>query len=146
MTRLAPSRVLLALFALLLATPAFAQTSPVGTWRTVDDETGEPKSIVRVFEENGVLVGEIQQLLPEGRRCTDCASRFNNSDLRGTRILTGFRQSGNEYTGGRITDPKSGRVYRAKMRVERDGRLRVWGYVGVDSPLTRRAQYWERVR
>lgn len=145
MISLTPSRALLALLALLVAAPAWAQT-PVGTWRTVDDETGEPKSLVRVFEENGVIVGEIQQLLPAGRRCTDCAARFNNSDLRGARILTGFRRSGNEWVGGRITDPKTGRVYRAKMRIERDGRLRVWGFVGADTPLTRRAQFWERVR
>lgn len=145
MSFLSPSRVLVALLALLLAGPALAQ-SPVGTWRTVDDETGEPKSLVRVFEEGGQLVGEIQQLLPAGRRCTGCAARYEGSDLVGTRILTGFRQDGNTWEGGRITDPKTGRVYRAKMRVQNDGRLRVWGYVGMDTPLTRRAQFWERVR
>lgn len=134
-----------ALAVLLLTVPAMAQ-SPVGTWRTVDDETGEPKSIVQISESNGVLTGSIVRLLPEGRRCTDCAPEFNNSDLRGTQILTGFRLRGNTYEGGRITDPKTGRVYRAKMLVERDGRLRLWGYVGMDTPLTRRAQYWERVR
>lgn len=136
----------LGVFALLaFAVPALAQ-SPVGTWRTIDDETGQPKSIVRVFEQNGQLVGEIVQLLPEGRLCVDCAPQFNNRDLRGVRILTGFTQQGNEWGGGRITDPKTGRTYRAKMRVERDGRLRVWGYVGADTPLTRRNQFWERVR
>lgn len=138
-------RAFVALLAFLVAGPALAQ-SPLGVWRTVDDATGEPKSLVRIFEENGMLVGEIQQLLPAGRLCEGCAGRFNNSDLRGTRILTGFRQDGNEWSGGRITDPKTGRVYRAKMRVDRDGRLRVWGYVGADTPLTRRAQFWERVR
>lgn len=140
-----PSRFLVALLALLVAGPALAQ-SPVGTWRTVDDATGEPKSLVRIFEEGGLLVGEIQQLLPEGRRCEGCAGRFANADMRGVRILTGFRRDGNEWSGGRITDPKTGRVYRAKMRIERDGRLRVWGFVGADTPLTRRNQYWERVR
>ena len=134
-----------ALALLLFALPALAQ-SPVGTWRTIDEETREPKSIVRVFDRGGQLFGEIVQLLPEGRRCVDCAPRFNGQDLRGVEILSGFRANGNTWEGGRITDPKNGRTYRAKMQVQRDGRLKVWGYVGMDTALTRRAQYWERVR
>jgi uncharacterized protein (DUF2147 family) len=145
MMTLTPSRAVGALALLLLAMPALAQ-SPVGTWRTIDDETREPKSIVRVFERNGQLFGEIVRLLPEGRLCVDCAAQYNNRDLRGTQILSGFRANGNTWEGGRITDPKSGRTYRAKMQVQRDGRLKVWGYVGMDTPLTRRNQYWERVR
>lgn len=134
-----------ALALLLFALPALAQ-SPAGTWRTVDDETGEPKSIVRVYERGGQLHGEIVRLLPEGRTCVDCAARYNGQNLRGVEILSGFRASGGTWEGGRITDPKSGRTYRAKMEVQRDGRLKVWGYVGMDTPLTRRSQYWERVR
>ena len=109
-------------------------------------ETGDPKSIVRVYERGGELHGEIVRLLPEGRVCTDCAARYNGQSLRGTEILSGFEANGNTWGGGRITDPKSGRTYRAKMEVQSDGRLKVWGYVGLDTPLTRRSQYWERVR
>ena len=128
----------LALFAL----PAMAQ-SPVGQWRTIDDETGEPKSIVRIFEEGGEMHGEIVKLLPEGRRCEDCAGSFNNSTLRGTRILTGLERDGDEYNGGTITDPKTGKVYKVKMKVQRDGRLYLRGYIGI--PALGRTQYWERV-
>lgn len=145
MTTLTPSRAVGALALLLLAMPALAQ-SPVGTWRTIDDDTREPKSIVRVFERSGQLFGEIVRLLPEGRLCVDCAGQYNNQNLRGTQILSGFRANGDRWEGGRITDPKTGRTYRARMQVQRDGRLKVWGYVGMDTPLTRRSQYWERVR
>ena len=145
---LTPTRLLAALAVLLLAMPAFAQSSPVGTWRTIDEETNQPKSIVRVFERGGTLHGEIVRLLPEGRLCVDCAGRYNGQNLRGTEILSGFRRDGTSSTweGGRITDPKSGRTYRAKMQIQSDGRLKVWGYVGMDTPLTRRAQYWVRER
>ena len=145
---LTPTRILAALAVLLLATPVLAQSSPVGTWRTIDEETNQPKSIVRVYERNGTIHGEIVRLLPEGRTCIDCAPRFNGQTLRGTEILSGFRRNGSSTTweGGRITDPKSGRTYRAKMQVQSDGRLKVWGYVGMDTPLTRRAQYWVRER
>lgn len=139
-------RLLGVLALLAFALPVFAQGTPVGTWRTIDDETGEPKSTVRIYESGGQLVGDIQGLLPRGRRCEGCAGRFNNSTLEGVRILEGFTRDGDTWSGGRITDPKSGKTYKAKMKVERDGRLRVWGYVGVDTPVTRRNQRWERVR
>ena len=141
------SRAAAALALLLVAMPALAQT-PVGTWRTIDEETNQPKSIVRVFDRGGRLHGEIVRLLPEGRLCVDCAPRFNGQNLRGTEILSGFRRSGTSSTweGGRITDPKSGRTYRARMQVQSDGRLKVWGYVGIDTALTRRVQYWVRER
>jgi hypothetical protein len=33
---------------------AFAQTSPVGLWKTIDDDTKKEKSLVRITESNGV--------------------------------------------------------------------------------------------
>ena len=145
MTRL-PLRALGALALLAFALPVFAQSTPVGTWRTIDDATGEPKSLVRVYERDGKLYGEIAQLLPEGRTCEDCIEQYRGSNMRGVQILRDYRRDGNTWTGGRITDPQNGKTYKSKMEVERDGRLKVWGYVGFDSALTRRAQYWERVR
>ena len=133
-------------FALLaFALPALAQT-PVGVWRTIDDDTGEPKSLVRIYERGGKLYGEIAQLLPEGRVCDDCIEEYRGSDMRGVQILRDYRRDGDTWSGGRITDPQNGKTYKSKMVIERDGRLKVWGYVGFDSALTRRAQYWERVR
>lgn len=134
-------------FALLaFALPVLAQSSPVGTWRTIDDATGEPKSLVRIYERSGKLYGEIAQLLPEGRTCDNCADEYRGKNMRGVQILSDYTRSGDTWTGGRITDPQSGKTYKSKMQVERDGRLKVWGFVGFDSALTRRSQYWERVR
>ena len=132
----------------LFAVPALAQTNtPVGTWRTIDDETGEPKSIVRIFEEGGVLVGEIQRLLPDGRVCTPCAEGFEGRDLRGERIITGLRRNGtrNEWRGGRITDPKNGRTYSMTARMDGPNRLILRGYVLGIRALGRN-QTWERVQ
>ena len=131
---------------LLFAIPAFAQPSPVGVWRTIDDETGDPKSLVRIFEESGQLVGEVQTLLPEGRRCVDCVAPYQGTDMRGTRILWGFTRDGDTWTGGRIVNPANAKEYKAKMKIQPDGTLRLWGYVGFDSFATRKAQVWERVR
>lgn len=141
MSRLPRLFGVLALLAFSL--PALAQ-SPVGTWRTVDDNTGEAKSLVRIFESGGELVGEVVRLLPQGRRCEGCAAPYTNSTLEGVRILSGFTLDGDTWTGGRITDPKENKTYKAKMKVEPDGRLYLRGYIGI--PALGRTQFWERVQ
>ena len=137
-------RVVGVLALLAFAVPALAQSSPVGTWRTFDDD-GTPKSIVRITEQGGKLVGHIVRLLPEGRICTDCDGEYRNSNLQGTRVLWGFSRDGDEYTGGRAFDPANGKTYRGVMKVERDGRLYLRGYVAGIRALGR-TQYWERIR
>ncbi|MDX1419009.1 MAG: DUF2147 domain-containing protein [Rubricoccaceae bacterium] len=135
-------RLLGALALLLFAVPALAQ-SPVGVWRTIDDETGEAKSHVEIFEQSGKLHGRILMLLPEGRTCTPCADEFEGRDLRGVVVLRDMEPNGDEWSGGTITDPKSGRTYRAKMELDGATRLRVRGFVGFS--LLGRTQVWERV-
>ena len=138
-----PGRLLGGLALLLFAFPAFAQ-SPVGVWRTIDDEDGEPKSHVEIYQEDGKLFGRIQTLLPEGRLCEECAEEYDGRDLRGVVILRDLEPDGDEWSGGTITDPKTGRTYRAKMSLDGPNRLRVRGYVGFS--LLGRTQVWERVR
>lgn len=143
---LTPTRVLGVLTLLLFSFPTFAQGSPVGVWRTIDEQTNEAKSLVRIFEEGGKLVGEIQTLLPEGRMCNACVEPYRGTNARGVRILRGFSRDGDTWRGGRILNIADGKDYKAKMKVQPDGTLRLWGYVGLDTPLTRRAQVWERVQ
>jgi uncharacterized protein (DUF2147 family) len=141
------ARALGVLALLLVAMPALAQTTPVGTWRTIDDETGEPKSLVRIYERDGKLFGDIVMLLPEGRTCEDCARRFEGRDLRGETIVTNLERRGNrnEWSGGRIVDPKSGRSYNLSVSMDGPNRLRLRGYVMGIRALGR-TQTWERVQ
>ena len=50
---------------LLAAAPAlvFAQATPVGVWKTIDDKTKSERALVRVTESGGVFVGRIEKLL-----------------------------------------------------------------------------------
>ena len=41
---------------------AFSQSSIFGKWKTIDDETGEPKSVVEIYERNGKVFGKIVEL------------------------------------------------------------------------------------
>ena len=55
------------LFALSAA--ALAQNaSPVGAWKTIDDETGKPKALVRITEDAGILTGKIEKLYRPAER------------------------------------------------------------------------------
>ena len=42
---------------------AFAQMTPLGTWRSIDDKTGEAKAEIRIFEQGGALYGRIEKRL-----------------------------------------------------------------------------------
>ena len=58
-------------------------------------------------------------------------------------FMSGLRKDGNEYKGGEIIDPDSGKVYRSKMTlIEGGNKLDVRGYVGV--PMFGRSQVWVR--
>lgn len=63
----ASQRIVLCTAALLLIPAQAQQLSPVGDWKTVDDKTGKPKAIVRVYENNGELFGKIEKILDPAR-------------------------------------------------------------------------------
>lgn len=137
---------------LLLADAAAAQTSPVGRWRTIDDNTGEAKSVVEIVEEGGTLNGYIREIFREGAQedvCEKCpADRGRGQPLLGLRILWGLKQDGEEWKDGEIMDPENGKVYGARLKTAEGGRrLEVRGFVRVPlmGSTLGRTQVWERV-
>ena len=120
--------------------------SPVGLWKTIDDKTGKPRAIVRIYVEDGKYFGKIEQsLMPgaESRVCSKCSDERKNQPIIGLLIIRNIKQDGNEYSGGDILDPESGSVYRCKMHLEQNGaRLIVRGYIGFS--LLGRSQTWQR--
>jgi uncharacterized protein (DUF2147 family) len=133
---------------LLLPMAVLAQTSPAGLWKTIDDQTGKPKSLVRITESQGEYQGRIEKLFrPAGEEqnptCDKCEGANKDQPILGMTIITGMKPEGDEYGGGRILDPASGKVYKSTMRLLDDGKkLNVRGYVGV--PLFGRTQTWIR--
>ena len=139
------------LLATMLFTSAAAlaqNTSPVGVWKTIDDETGKPKALVRITEENGTLQGKIEKLFrgpneDQNPKCTACTDSRKDQPMVGLTIVSGLKKDGNEYTGGEILDPAKGKVYKSKATL-RDGgqKLEVRGYIG--APMFGRSQVWQR--
>jgi uncharacterized protein (DUF2147 family) len=124
---------------LLLLTVSFcadAQTSIFGKWKTIDDDNGEPKSVVEITERGGKVFGKVVKLFrkpgedpdPLCDECDDDDPRYNKKVI-GMEIIQNMVKDDDEYTGGHILDPKIGKVYRCKLWLEGND-LKVRGYVG----------------
>lgn len=133
----------------LVLTPADLIAAEIsGDWRTIDDETGRAKSIVRITETaEGTLQGRVVEILHSDRGpdplCEECPGERRGQPIRGMVILWDLKAGDpGEWTGGRILDPTRGKVYRARLRLLEDGRLEVRGYLGIS--LLGRSQVWQR--
>ena len=142
---------LLALAALLAAGTAFAQSTPVGLWKTIDDETKKEKSLVRVTESDGVVTGRIEKLLDPTTKpdavCEKCSDERKDKPILGLQIIRNVKKNADDpemWDGGRILDPNNGKDYRVRLKpVEGGKKLEVRGYIG--APLLGRTQVWQRV-
>ncbi len=133
----------------LAAGTAFAQLTPVGTWQSIDDKTGEAKVEVVITENAGVLSGRIDKQLRKqadpNRRCTECKDDRKDQLFVGLEIIRGVRKGDGDdiWEGGRILDPESGSEYRVRMKpIEGGKRMELRGYLG---PIWR-TQTWVRVK
>lgn len=134
-------RAALILITLLLSTVSPAQ-SITGRWTTIDDNTGEPRSIVEITERDGKLSGRIVHLHEQEKRdklCDKCPGDRKNKPIVGLEIIRDMVRSGKEWSKGTILDPENGKVYDCKLWLE-DGKLKVRGYVA----FFFRTQTWVR--
>ncbi len=135
--------------ALLLPALALAQTSPVGLWKTIDDDGKTAKSLVRISEQAGVLVGSIDKLLdPKDQaepKCDKCTDDRKDKPVVGLQIIRGVKaEMDGVWGGGEILDPNNGKTYRTRLKpVDGGKKLEVRGYIG--APLFGRTQTWIRV-
>jgi uncharacterized protein (DUF2147 family) len=126
----------------VLTTCTINAQSIVGKWKTIDDSTGKEKSIVEIFEKEGVYFGKVKKLINPSTpnpKCDNCTGDQKGKPIEGMVIIKGLTKKGEEYTGGKITDPQSGKEY--KCTITLDGKkLNVRGYVGFS--LIGRTQTW----
>ena len=124
-----------------------ANNSPVGLWKTIDDNTSKPRSLVRISEQNGVYSGVVEKGLdpsdPPDRVCDKCTDARKNQSIIGMTILQGVHQKGDVFEDGEILDPDNGKIYRCKLKILEDGKkLEVRGFIGIS--LFGRSQIWLR--
>jgi uncharacterized protein (DUF2147 family) len=132
---------------LMLFCIALQGQSITGKWKTIDDNSGEERSIVEIYEKNGKVYGRIIKLFRKPGEdpdpiCDDCDpddSRYKKKII-GMEIISNMTKAGKEYDGGSILDPESGKIYRCRLWIEGND-LKVRGYWG---PFFR-TQTWKKV-
>lgn len=140
---------LLALTIASISQTVLAQADPViGTWKTIDDKTGQAKSLVKIDIVNGELQGTVIQTFPNPSEtpithCTLCSDARKNQPIIGMKIMSGLKQDKTGYwSGGEILDPKEGKIYKVKLSTDDGKKLDVRGYIGI--ALIGRTQTWQK--
>ena len=143
---------LLAICVLPLAYAANSERSPLGYWKTIDDVTGETKSILHIYQANNALYGKVVKIFPkpghdQNEVCSACKGNRHNQPILGMVIMEGLKQNAAntaEWSGGQIIDPTNGKIYRCLITLTNNGEnLKVRGYIGM--ALFGRSQTWARV-
>ena len=132
----------------LAAQLAMAQATPVGLWKTIDDDGKTEKSLVRITENGGVLTGSIEKIFDASRQtgvCDKCEDDRKNKPVLGLQIIRGVKQDADDKTlwsGGEVLDPEKGKTYKTRLKpIEGGKKLEMRGYIG----FFYRTQVWVRV-
>ena len=148
-----------AAFAISIALPgsalaeSAARPSAEGRWQTIDDASGKPRAIVRIYMVNGTLQGDIEKVFydPGEKKsgiCEQCPEPQRGKPVVGLTILWALRPdgSGRGYRNGQILDPANAAVYKCRMNLDESGnKLDVRGFIGYTGALGR-TQTWHRVQ
>ncbi len=143
-------KALFAAAALLLPALCLAQATPAGLWKTIDDETKQEKSLVRISETGGVFSAKIEKVFDPSKqdvRCDKCTDERKDQLVLGMNILRNVKKNPSDaelWDGGDILDPNNGKVYKVRLKpIDGGKKLEVRGYIG--APLFGRTQTWVRI-
>lgn len=106
-----------------IALPASAG-DPSGRWKTLDDETGRPMSVVEVSTTGGKLSARVVETLNEpNAKCTECSGADKNKPVIGMRVLWDLTLKNGVWSNGSGFKPSTGDGFKARSVVpSADGR------------------------
>ncbi len=112
---------------LFIVLSAHAQISSIlGDWKTVDDKTGEKRSVVTIYKgSDGLYYGKISKMLMYtdlDLKCDQCKDEDHNKPIVGLVIIRGMKAENGELVGGKVLDPESGKFYYGKIYLK-NGKL-----------------------
>ena len=125
-------RIIYILALLAFSSSLYAQDI-FGKWKTIDDETNKPKSVVEIYKKDGKAYGRILKLFREPHEdqdpiCDECTDYRKDQKIIGMTIITDMVKDDDKWEDGEIMDPDNGKIYDCKLWVE-DGKLQVRGYI-----------------
>lgn len=116
-----------------------------GKWNSFNEETNKKESVIEVYQKDGKAYAKIIEILNEDRKnatCTECKGDRKNEPILGMNILTGLKKDDDEWSGGKILDPKNGKEYKCYIKLLDKNTLKIRGYIGVS--LFGRTAIWKR--
>ena len=141
-------RYLLPLMFLVWTFPSNAQTV-LGKWKSIDDQTGQERSIVELTEKEGKVYGRIIEIIygPGDELdpiCEDCEDDRKGQPMLGMEIIRDMELDGDEWEEGTICDPETGKIYDCKIWLDPKNSdvLNVRGYLY----FMYRTQKWFRLK
>jgi uncharacterized protein (DUF2147 family) len=132
----------------LASSCTWAQMTPTGLWRNIDDKTGQAKAEVRITANSaGTLTGVVEKALVSSPQptCTACTDDRKDKPKLGMEIIRGARKAEgrNVWEDGKILDPENGKSYTLLLTpIDGGGKLEVRGSIG---PFGR-TQTWIRIQ
>lgn len=116
-----------------------------GAWNSFDEETNRLESVIEVYEKNDQVFAKIikiTNLENQGAICINCSGERKNAPILGMNILTGLKKDGDEWSGGKILDPKNGKEYKCYIQLLDENTLKIRGYIGFS--MFGRTAIWKR--
>ncbi len=118
-----------------------------GKWKTIDDKTGEAKSIIEIYKQGNVFHGKVVDILIDKNKknvCEKCKGALKNKPILGMQVIYSLKKDGTDYEDGKILDPENGKEYSCKLWLESENPnvLNVRGYIA----FLFRTQKWHRVK
>lgn len=134
------------LFATLLCFAFVTQAQTIfGKWENKDDKTGKVDSVIEVYKKGDKAYAKIVEITNPERRnilCELCKGANKNQPILGMDILSGLKKDDGQWSGGKILDPKNGKVYKCYIELSEKDKLKIRGYVGFSA--FGRTAYWYR--
>ena len=134
------------LLLLLFVSTVSSSQSILGKWKSIDEETNKDESIIEIYQENGKFYGKIIQLLDPINKnavCENCKGKNKKKPINGLIIIDGLTKNGNEWSGGKVLDPKNGKKYKCYITLKDKNTMKLRGYIGFS--VFGRTAYWYRV-
>ena len=139
-------KILVLIFSVFVTISGFSQTI-FGNWNSYDEETNKIESVIEVYEKDSKAFAKIISISDSNRSaatCVECSGKRKNAAILGMNILTGLTKDGNEWSGGKILDPKNGKEYKCYLKLLDNNTLKLRGYIGIS--MLGRTAIWKRAK
>lgn len=137
-------KLLSLLIALIITYSGYSQ-SIFGKWNSFNEDTNEIESVIEVYKKDNKAYAKIVEITDPERKdatCIKCKGKRKNQKILGMDILTGLKKDDDEWSGGKILDPKNGKEYKCYIKLKDPNTLKLRGYIGIS--LIGRTAIWKR--